>query len=226
MVTLPNSHHDDEDGAKRNEQSRVLQVISDAVSTHHSSPPCILVIKSSSTTHLSCDSVYTKICQAVDLLSDESDPCGKWDIFYLCRWLDRCDLHQPSLACPDLVRTWSPFGLQAVMVSPSGARKLLHQGASKVSLDRTLNRMIEQDKLKAISYRHNLFDHTLVGASTDKDLAKLTLCRRAPRPAPPMISLEFYVVVVFFCLLVLSVAAWFSWRRTSMYGEDDDDGIL
>jgi len=114
----------------------------------------------------------------------------KWDILYLCRWLDRCkdnsDIERLDGYSGYIVKTMSPHGLQALMFSPSGRDKILGYkrmnngklfGKRKVHpLDIMLNDHIGEDNLSAYALGNNLIEYDLSHARTTRDYLRLAQC--------------------------------------------------
>lgn len=145
----------------------------------------VLVIKDSSVTNAT-DELLANVCYTVTKM-------GNWDIFYLCKWLDRCDKYRDD---PDKKsfdgeqgtyhRTYSPFGIQAMMFTPKtrdillGFREMTNGKKFELirsSLDKQLNYEIDQLNLKATSMSPNLFEFDPMRARTIDDYKKLTHCR-------------------------------------------------
>ena len=113
-----------------------------------------------------------------------------WDLCYLSKWLDRCDLYTGSKKIAglnaNLVRTSSPHGLQAVVFSPRGKQVIL--GLSKMindkyfdpenSLSDSLNKEIEKGAIIALAVTPNVFHYDVTTAKEVSDLAKTSECRK------------------------------------------------
>lgn len=202
---------EEQQSSKLSEQHRILDLAARSEESYPELPTIIL--KDTSYTHLSASTLRKKIEAGFDLL--ECDPAedtrGNWDIFYLCRWLDRCDLYTDP---HELVRTYSPCGLQAFVLSPKGRRQLIETGCVSTSLDRHFNTQIEKKNLTAICYRVNLFDYSSSSSSL-KNASKLSQCRRPVRKHPQMISPVFYTVVILLFGFVLFGWSWYRAKHSS-----------
>jgi hypothetical protein len=92
-----------------------------------------------------------------------------WQICYLNKWQDRCDLHTDRMNLVNsstvLARTYSPNGCCALLFSPDGRDIILGEKAMTnnkelkftTSLSTTLNREINQRNLIATCFVPNLF---------------------------------------------------------------------
>ncbi len=119
-----------------------------------------------------------------------------WDLIYLCKWLDRCDLYTRSpkevKLLPNktswLTRSYSPNGHQAILFSSQGIRRII--GGKKLrnnngeyistNID-SLTRCIENGGLKAYAVSPNLFTFDTLQSNNISDLVKMTECRRPER---------------------------------------------
>jgi hypothetical protein len=236
-------------GQKRDEQNRIFTILAESEKKHRDKP--VIIIKETSITHLSGKALHKKIENALRLMVSSSEKDGwddryGWDIFYLCRWLDRYDLYDRGsnllmsgereikggragreerggdqaleIQYPEIVRSWSPHGLQAFVVSPRGREKLLRRGHIDISMDRYINEEIEEGRLKAVCYRDNLFNYDMnqiVGSKygvvipSDKDLAKMSQYRRPPVESHDKISPVLYTIIVICAIGILSAIAAF-----------------
>src|SRR3984885_4725488 len=116
---------------------------------------CVLLIKDSSVTHADSETLSRVLGQVA------SHP--QWDVAYLCKWQDRCDLYSDRTVVDGtmavLARTVSPKGFQAVMVSPAGRDLLLGQsplpagsnGAPAVSFPMSIQGSMEETLSTAVA---------------------------------------------------------------------------
>ena len=146
-----------------------------------SNPKCYtLIVKS--------DSVTLVPAQTIRRILGEIVKETGWDVCYLCKWLDRCDLYKNAkdLGSGSLVKTLSPHGLQALVFSPQGKQRILgleklRTGGyflSKGDLDSDLNRTISSGGLIALATTPNLFDYDVLLATKSSDLLKASECVR------------------------------------------------
>ncbi|PCJ24624.1 MAG: hypothetical protein COA94_07155 [Rickettsiales bacterium] len=120
-----------------------------------------------------------------------------WDLVYLNRWLDRCDLytddrHRVGNTFTEIIRTRSPNGTQAIMFSVIGRDRILgveplrdstYFKLVNISIDTLLNISIENSSLFAYVIVPNLVEFDIGVSSTLSNLAKMSECR-----APPDVS--------------------------------------
>jgi len=139
-----------------------------------------------------------------------------WDICYLCKWLDRCDLYEDIKSCDygiDLVRTFSPHGIKSLMFSPSGRNRILgiqpmRNGSYftpiKSSLDDKLNKSIEKEDLLAVTYNSNIFIYNPLNLKSNKDVIKFSICRPKPHEhTGNAYDISMYVTVLAISVLIL-----------------------
>ena len=141
-----------------------------------------LIVKENSVTTNSGEEMASYIAA---LVSDERS--RSWDICYLCKWMDACEQYTDKRALPGsmmmVVRTPSPHGVQALLVSPQGrdfllGKKTMSNGKKfnieqASELDEALNRAISEGALKSTTTTPNLF-HVAPG---DADHRKYQACR-------------------------------------------------
>lgn len=182
----------------------------------------IMILKDNS---VSAASSYTltKTCYAIC-----EEP--KWDLCYLCKWLDRCDLYENVRSIEGLTitltHTKSPHGIQALMVSPSGrdimlGKKRMRNGEMfptlKKPLDSELNEQIELGNMYAITTNPNMFMFDVHCSDSVTDLAKMSICRRPEnkeRDETSVLPFVWFVAIVIGVIL-LAWAFWFLGPRHS-----------
>lgn len=151
---------------------------------------CILV-KNTSVTNSSIDIVDNIVSKAISLNETPTNKSSIWNLCYLCKWLDRCDLYVPQGKIDGIVKivkTMSPFGLQTIMFSPTGRDMII--GKTKMlndmyfmvdndtveNLDTQLNLDIGEENINATCIIPNLFEYNVLLAEGDGVL-KLSECR-------------------------------------------------
>jgi hypothetical protein len=190
---------------------RVVKTLKDAETTNPNG--FSIHIKDSSVTQSSPSQVTNHIKHVI-----KSCDTGIWDICYLCRWLDRCDLHTKVSENPNslgvISKTVSPQGFQAQLVSPKGRDLLL--GNEELApgrrflpittdYDSSLSRNIELGRISAITFTPNLFEFDASLGRNDADYAKLSECRRPSGENDGLYSLGWFLVVILFTIIL----AWF-----------------
>jgi hypothetical protein len=101
---------------------------------------------------------------------------SNFDLLYLCKWQDDCGKHKKVEGAPDYIRqTMRAMGLQALMITPQGAAKILNQVPLQSPLDiekgleNELRRLMSRADLIAMTTTPNMFnfDSSLTGNSRD-----------------------------------------------------------
>lgn len=170
----------------------------------------ILILQSNQITCLSPKSLYDYLRTAIKIFTTTT-----WDLCYLNKYRDRCDLYTPIPDYPFFYHTHSPFGLDALFISPIGRdrilgkRPLLKSGhlnpSAEESLNATINSTIQTANLLAITPAINLFSFNPEYISRLEDLDRFTLCR-LPTPlgtsSLSTIPIYWYIGIVILVLLV------------------------
>jgi hypothetical protein len=151
---------------------------------------------------------------------------NEWDVCYLSKWLDSCDLYSEKKQINKngtvLVNAVNPHGLQAIMVRPD--RFLIDAVTGEVSLkdgskimfennvSQTLQKLISSKKLLATTVSPNLFSVDPLTIQKKEDWVKLNECRDPTRPSgegqpelPEMSKMDNIWFWVFVGLLVLLI---------------------
>lgn len=184
--------------------------------------------KSCSETGESCSSESGESCSETDDCECECD-C-EWDLFYLCKWLDRCDLYKTCTKVKNLtriVKTESPLGLQAIVFSPSGRDMVLGKKKMRnceyfppilLPLGDQLNLAIEDKAMKAITVTPNLFEYDVLLSKFTTDLLKLCECR-LPEEIEEEEDNQGIIPLIWFIIVVVGVIllAWIFYQRIAKY---------
>ena len=171
------------------DESRILNCVSDDVQKESQlkrqdpvSQLYTLIIKDTSVTACSADTIKDIIQYIIGVRG--------FDICYLCKWNDKCHLYTSQITTTldrhvNLVRTRSPNGLQAILISPSGRDILLRRKpmlnckylGNTDSLDKRLNTEIYNGNIIAMCTSINIFNYdTYTNATSNKDYEKLCEC--------------------------------------------------
>lgn len=147
---------------------------------------------------------------------------GNWDLCYLCRWLDRCDLYtdkKPITGRTTLIaKTQSPQGVQAIMFSPIGRDRVL--GTARLSNGDTftpirkplgvqLNEVITSGALTATCIVPNLIEYDITASTRSSDYLKLNECEvngSTPTPPTPDNGPKFKFNMKWFWIILIIVA--------------------
>lgn len=145
---------------------------------HHKNEHMI-IIKDSSTSLASPEVIAKFVSSAIE--------AKDWDICYLNRWADRCDLNanvKDTGVNSSIAETYAPQGAQAILISPNardimlGKKPLKNQQPFTMTgnFAQTLNHYVGHGLLVALCAKPNLivFDPNLV--KTAEDLIKTSEC--------------------------------------------------
>jgi len=159
----------------------------------------------------------TSIC-AVDYndlypIFKQARKINDWDICYLCKWMDDKDSQEiiKEMDTMDIVKSYSPHGIQALMFSPEGRNRLL--GIKPLrnddyfefgNLNKILNYHIENENLHAITYSKNIFIYDPSKCRGEQDLIKFNMYRppKSKYITKPL-SIYLYITIVGITALIL-----------------------
>lgn len=135
----------------------------------------IIIIKDTSITNASSQDIAQIIAYTQRM--------GCWDICYLCKWMDRCDLYTDKINIPGhsiaVTKAYSPDGCQALFLSPRGRDIVLGHyplingdyldigSDPKLSLSIILSKAIKDDQLQAVCLVPNLFNINTANINSD-----------------------------------------------------------
>jgi hypothetical protein len=150
---------------------------------------------------------------------------NEWDVCYLSKWLDSCDLYTEKKQINQngtvLVNAVNPHGLQAIMMRPD--RFIVDVATGEVSLkdgnkiqfensiSQTLQKLIANKKILATTVSPNLFSVDPSTIQKKEDWVKLNECRdpRRPndmQPQPMQPTTQNYIwLLVFVVLLIILI---------------------
>lgn len=124
-----------------------------------------------------------------EILNRDSD----FDVFYLCKWQDRCDLYRNPQALGEssvIVQSSYPQGIQAMILSPSGVAMLkgekpMSNGAkfdlkAAGCLSEQLAKCIYAGWITAHTVTPNLFEFNVMMANKTSDMKKKQECLDVP----------------------------------------------
>ncbi len=210
------------DGTPETEAAQVIDALEN--SSLHYPHNYTIVIKDTSVTNSSSAEIASLVMLAIDL-NRNGRKKDNWELCYLCRWLDRCDLYK-ELAKMDgvtkIVRTHSPLGLQAIMYSPKGrdiiiGRKRMKNGDFFTPIEPPLgdqiNKEISLGNILAVCMVPNIFEFNVLLARTELDLFKLSDCRLSNNgteevPGVGIAPFLWFVIITVGLILV----AWFFYQ--------------
>jgi hypothetical protein len=143
---------------------------------------------------------------------------NSYHIGYLCKWEDKCHLHAKKQNIPDtpnyIAKTKSPYGLQSVIITPSGRDILIGQTPMKNGkyfkpeecLSFSLNREIHTGNLEALCVVPNLFAFDLRLARRDEDFLKANECEPIDvKLYSKSSSINQYIVILIIIILLIFI---------------------
>lgn len=174
LVTSPTQSHDDAIEAYR--VSWCLNHARNQYPTNY-----VIVVKDTSVSNVDPDTIADIVSAAMS--------SNDWNLCYLCRWLDRCDLYtdkKPINGMTTLIaKTQSPHGVQAILFSPDGRDIVLGQKPMKNNqaftpitrpLGVQLNEAITSGWIIATCVVPNLIEYDVTAARSAHDYKKLSEC--------------------------------------------------
>lgn len=184
---IPNNIKTDYQGfteESKNELYRFILSLKDGTKTNNP----ILYITDTSVTDADASTIEAIV---TSLLTNE------WDVCYLSKWLDSCDLYSEKKQINKngtiLVNAVNPHGLQAIMVRPdrfvvdSATGEVILKDGTKIqfenSLSQTFQKLIANKKILATTVSPNLFSVDPLTIQRKEDWVKLNECRDPMRPS-------------------------------------------
>ena len=183
----------------------------------HNPKDCTLLIKQSCTSNLDSDKVY----EVINALQTKK---SEFDIFYLTTWGDACQKRREFWKKHNIYTCHEPNGLQAVMLTPMGRKRIL--GLQKMKnghkfqreehrcLGDCLRDAVMNNELTAITSFPPLvhFDHS--SATHNTHYAYLNHCRAVNcNDSNNNTTAYVWFIVAFVLLLLIVWAYWFGKRR-------------
>jgi len=168
------------DGESKNELYRFLLALKDGSKAMTKDP--ILYITDTSITDADASTIEAIV---TSLLTNS------WDICYLSKWLDSCDLYDEKKQINKngtiLVNAVNPHGIQAILVRPdrfivdAATGELSLKDGTKVefenNLSQSMQKLIVTKKIMATTVSPNLFQVDPMTITNPEDYVKLNECR-------------------------------------------------
>jgi hypothetical protein len=167
--------------------------------------------------------------QVADVVSAATNN-GVWDVCYLSKWMDRCDLYTDkkpiNQTMTTLVKTMAPNGLQALIVSPKGRDVILGNKPMKNGkmfdmlsgpLAQKLNENIVNGNLDATATVPNLLSFDVNSANKPEDYLKTHECLVPADASKKLQELgrrnsSWYWLLLIIVIIVL-LLIWFFWSK-------------
>lgn len=207
-----------------------FEVLSDSLEKYPNRS--VICIKDTSITNSSAENIADIVIGAIT--------SGDWDICYLCKWLDRCDMYTQRKRIHGkstiIAKTYSPYGTQCIMFSPKGRElflglQTLNTGRRfpplKDSLEVALHQAIISNELNAICVIPNLFNYDITLNSADHiDWNKTSECQNPPSlikknvksiyETPEQYNKNIYLIILVILIFVISVVLlWCMYQVTN-----------
>lgn len=157
---------------------------------------------------------------------------NEWDICYLSKWLDSCDLYTEKKQINQngtvLVNAVNPHGIQAIMMRPDrfavdvATGEVSLKDGTKVqfenSLSQTLQKLITNKKILATTVSPNLFSVDPSTIQKKEDWVKLNECRdpRVPndmQPQPMQPTTQNYIWLLVFVVLLIILILFLMFKK-------------
>jgi len=146
----------------------------------------------------------------------------QFDIFYLCKWMDKCQLYTDIYNWENYftAKTQAPNGTQAILLSPRGVdvilgKKPMENGQTfngKGNTGELLRENITSGNISASCLVPNLFDFDIRTSLSNSDYSRLTQCQDIPPSTTQSSSSNtsfgaFLIVLFLFIILVAFIIA-------------------
>ena len=174
----------------------------------------MIYCKSTTVSSLSADEICQTLYDICTRYNDsEEEEEEKFDIFYLCKWADRCDQFtniEELYNGTKLVQTTKPHGLQCVLISPSGIKKIkdLVKKPCNIPFSMIITNLITHGKMKALACTPNIASFDVTAATNSNDYIKSHECTTIPTETHRSnrrgsnMSLFIFIVIVAVVMLV------------------------
>ncbi len=184
-----------------------------------------IIIKDTSVTNSTTEEIVKIILSAIDINKDNKY-CKKhnWQLCYLTKWLDRCDLYKEEAkikGVTKIVKTFSPLGIQSILFSPEGrdiiiGKHRMNNGKFFIPpinspLGDQFNLNIGLGNINATCVVPNLFNFNVMLSTNDIDFLKQCECRQPTTEqskGPGAIPFLWFVIVMASVILL----AWFFYQ--------------
>lgn len=157
-----------------------------------------LLIKDTSTTMFGPDDLYEILQYNL----------RNYDLLYLCRWSDSCNLHRDfeEFAGITIATTNRPQGFQTVLISPKLRDMILCPSfVYNDYIENIISKMIYNRFIKAKTVLYNVFNFDVTSVKNNKDYLKLNQCTHViPRKDSGISSSTYFFVGSLIGLIVLA----------------------
>lgn len=168
-----------------------------------------LVLRDTAITNLSPEKIQEALYHAITTMRQNYQCC------YLLRSHDDClrNREVSNVNGMRLVVTTSPYGMQAILYSPSGrdmllgATPLLNDTSFKISdgIEESLHNAIETNGIRALAFEPQIFSYDFSRASSEEDYMKNNVCRASKPDTSVQQAISFGLFIMIFIVLLLLV---------------------
>jgi hypothetical protein len=169
----------------------------------------VIVVKDTSCSTTSASDLSRTIAWAIK----ETEQKDGFDIMWLSKWMDDCSKHRiiaTDARGMSVVKTSSPYGLQCLLFSPAGVKKMLNLSVPKsnISLSEYLNANVRRNAIKAVALHPSpvKFDTSEAQNSTD-EYAKMCECADPKGLVKPQKSSSNLGIFTFILIAILIAAS-------------------
>lgn len=154
------------------EYYRVRWCLQNAMTEYPENP--IIILKDTTVSNSSSETLAERISIAL--------ASGGWEVCYLCKWQDRCDLYSNKRPIDDstslLVNTSNPHGFQSILFTPTGRDKF-HEACLNPTLpiDQTLTKLVQSEAIVASTIVPNLMQYDLTAITANERYNRLSECQ-------------------------------------------------
>jgi hypothetical protein len=155
---------------------------------------------------------------------------GEFDICYLSKWHDRCDLYTNKTPIEGtnalIAKTQSPLGVQALLFSPSGRDIILRNKPMKNSkffemkantdLGYHLNQETLKNNINSICIVPNLISFDVTEAKSNADYAKSQECESPDNLEQSNIGTSGWIYTILI-IIILIIVIWGIWKLKNNY---------
>lgn len=185
------------------ETKKVLNIL---INSKRETPDkAVLIVKDTSTTVINTNELANKLSNVLET--------EKFDLFYLCRWLDDCKKN-PVLENDHMIsiaKTEFSQGMQAILFSVEGRDKTIDflKLEDSQELGEILYNKISRKKLDAICSIPNIFEFDLTQSKNPKEETyKNTLCKMEEPEKEEVIAVnvnynKYYLIIIILLILYL-----------------------
>jgi hypothetical protein len=194
---------------------RIKKALEDAAQNHPNDT--ILLVKDTSISNKSPEAIAKFVKDTLPMANGYAN--NGWDLFYLTKWQDRCDLFQHKGMVDDMgiSESFAPNGFQALMITPAARDMLLGKMPLKNgsmfqmqnNFSDTLHSYIQNKQLKPYVSTPNLFNFDPALAKNGADGMKGQECADIQnyQQVAGTSNWVWFILILIIVLILIAVAA-------------------